>query len=405
MIRGTPHPFMIAQCVCYAGARDTAYLSNAKAGCSTVRAAMIKGLRRDAGLDHEARPGSKEIHGRQPIWSTDLHSIGPASKVFTVVRNPYTRILSAYLDKIARRNALRFQFLISHRMPLDAQPSFVEFLRLLGEKPDLEVVDQHHRPQVENVHLGRIAPVRVQYLENFSDTAGDLCAWLDWDLPIEVRATHGTDASGRLAQFYDDEALEIVARLYADDFEAFGYSLALEDAGTAPSVHLDIDRVDPHARWQFDMALLKRRTSDADVARDDVQAKGPVDRMLLAEAGRLNERGLADLDAELPIAWPSLSGSGRMLALLYQARRAEEAEDLEAAIDALNKLLTMCPYLVGQRFRLAKHQIVLGRLEAARAQRFALQHGSWQTDLVRELMILLGEAEPVPAQGQAGAPT
>lgn len=135
---------------------------------------------------------------------------------FTVVRNPYTRVLSAYLDKIAR---------FPHRRGNDI--SFGEFLqRLAGDRRFL----------YSNAHWVPQADLLLIPAQEF-DVIGKVES-LDRDLnQIKQRICPGagdqitnagpppTGAAKKLRRYYSDDALiALVADIYRDDFATFGYS-------------------------------------------------------------------------------------------------------------------------------------------------------------------------------------
>lgn len=138
---------------------------------------------------------------------------------FTVVRNPYTRVLSAFLDKIER-----FRERDNHNT------TFAEFLQRLRDD---------HRYLYGNAHWVPQSDLMLIPVERF-DLVGRVES-LDRDLAqITGRIRPGTSdtitsttsagppptrASEKLRRYYDDPALiELVRAIYRDDFSAFGYS-------------------------------------------------------------------------------------------------------------------------------------------------------------------------------------
>lgn len=132
---------------------------------------------------------------------------------FTVVRNPYTRTLSAYLDKVERR-ALRD----------NRKTSFMGFLQSL--KNGKLYANGHWAPQ--NALL--LLPA-----EQF-DFIGKVES-LDTDLPLietEIQGfpprkpfksflANSTGATEKLKAYYDTQTAEMVRLLYQDDFKLFNY--------------------------------------------------------------------------------------------------------------------------------------------------------------------------------------
>ena len=175
--------------------------------------------------------------------------------LFAMVRNPYTRVLSAYLDKIARRidgpkpgragrdeafdrmveriEAFRADALDPAAFP---RISFEVFLRWLEADASPACRNEHWAPQTA---------ILGQWIDR-CDGIGRFEA-MDRDAPVILRAMGSrvsfpdqakirfpaTAASDRLAEHYTPAAAEIVRRLYAADFARLGYD---PDIGAARAV-------------------------------------------------------------------------------------------------------------------------------------------------------------------------
>ncbi|WP_126977855.1 sulfotransferase family protein [Frigidibacter oleivorans] len=142
---------------------------------------------------------------------------------FTVVRNPYTRTLSAFLGKILSRAAQSRPFYAWFDPPAPRPPvfrDFVEFLAAGGLWHDI-----HWAPQSDVLLL----PVdRFDFIGRFETLEADLQTALHRgfgaDTVLDLRpAGPSTGASAKRAQHYDAETRAMVARLYARDFSIFGY--------------------------------------------------------------------------------------------------------------------------------------------------------------------------------------
>jgi hypothetical protein len=146
--------------------------------------------------------------------------------VFTVVRDPYSRVLSAYLDKVGRRRHQGLRFLAwasRHGQP----ETFLGFCRYL-EAGGL-FLDMHWAPQAEILCL----PLeRFNFIGRVETLEHDLAYILQHLYGVEPgapapRAGTSTGASARLDEVYGREERLIVNRLYAADFERFGYDRRL----------------------------------------------------------------------------------------------------------------------------------------------------------------------------------
>ncbi len=157
-----------------------------------------------------------------------------AFRHFTVVRNPFTRLASAYLDKIAGQEPQARRIADALGQPPE-RIRFHDFLDFLEHLHGLRR-NAHWAPQTELILL---PPSRLTYIAHMER--------LDQELPSLLRALYpdheprveryahkkhqassrtasaAPQADQRLASLYDRSARLRVARLYENDFQAFGY--------------------------------------------------------------------------------------------------------------------------------------------------------------------------------------
>ena len=155
---------------------------------------------------------------------------------FTVVRNPYDRALSAFLQKVSRgqegNDSRKRRFRV---VPGWGEPSpegfakFVDFLANGGLKHD-----RHWWPQVELLIMPFERFDVVGRLETLSDDMARLLEVIGRDPakaetlkrphPLEAKQPNKiTGATSKRAAYYTPELAATVRRLYAADFETFGY--------------------------------------------------------------------------------------------------------------------------------------------------------------------------------------
>jgi hypothetical protein len=177
---------------------------------------------------HQPRRLSPKYQFLRPLWlsSIEVQRLEQQAWVFTVVRNPYSRVLSAYLDKVGRKRHQGRRFLAwaaRHNQP----ESFLGFCRYL-EAGGL-FLDMHWAPQAEILCL----PLeRFDFIGKVETLDRDLAQILQHLYGVEpgspaVRAGTNTGASSRLDEAYGHEERQIVKRLYAPDFDLFGYDRRL----------------------------------------------------------------------------------------------------------------------------------------------------------------------------------
>ena len=148
---------------------------------------------------------------------------------FTFTRNPYSRVLSAYLDKVGRRRHQGLRFLAWAEQH-DQPESFLGFCRYLDAGGLF--LDMHWAPQVEILCL----PLeRFDFIGRVETIESDLIYVLDKlfsESPNEsatgtLRAGTHTRASQKISEVYGKEEYTIISRLYHSDFEKLGYDKQL----------------------------------------------------------------------------------------------------------------------------------------------------------------------------------
>ena len=138
---------------------------------------------------------------------------------FTFARNPYSRVLSAYLDKVQRPGRVRGN-----------TPEFPEFLHALER--DQLYSNGHWAPQAS---LLLIPAAEFDFIGRVESLATDLPAVMSaiggQGMTVETGTLafrdHATNATDKLMQFYTTECEQLVRTLYAIDFELFDYSIEL----------------------------------------------------------------------------------------------------------------------------------------------------------------------------------
>lgn len=144
---------------------------------------------------------------------------------FTIVRNPYTRLVSAWKDKIrvCAPGYTRFYNRIKGALPQGSDPtsfiSFAEFVRAISEE-DLRSCDHHWRLQVEHTFYNAMKFNLVGRVESLQDAVGvflDKAGFPGNRLPGAVNESSGTTG-------YEQELAEHVYDLYIRDFADLGYA-------------------------------------------------------------------------------------------------------------------------------------------------------------------------------------
>jgi len=165
---------------------------------------------------------------------------------FAFVRNPWSRVVSAYLNKLLTVNRVSRPVLRQIRRVaaerVTADVSFQEFVAFLARQRDSRKFDEHWRPQ--HLFLG---DNRFDFVGRFENLAEDF-AVVQERLQIATPLPHFNptpyasewDGSEMVAdfrpaqlrrngalpdyrQFYTPQLRDLVAKIYATDIEQFGY--------------------------------------------------------------------------------------------------------------------------------------------------------------------------------------
>lgn len=159
---------------------------------------------------------------------------------FTFVRNPFSRVLSCYLDRIlgipgqpvppARKQLCR-----QMKVPLDYEVSFAEFVEFICSQNSYDM-NEHWRDQYSTLQCGEIS---LDFIGKLESLAGDLefvsrrvCRPNETPLSHEFnKSPQKTSATARLGEFYDARLTELVRKRYERDFVTYGYAMEIGIAG------------------------------------------------------------------------------------------------------------------------------------------------------------------------------
>ncbi|MBD3640089.1 MAG: sulfotransferase family protein [Marinobacter sp.] len=138
---------------------------------------------------------------------------------FAVVRNPFTRTLSAYLDKVERR-----------AREAQRESNFNEFLQGLANGKLYS--NAHWAPQSSLLLL----PFKdfdftgkVESLDTDLDYIRSRITGKPAEEPLKSFRANATGAGTKLRQYYDERSVRMVLELFQVDFELFDYPRELPD--------------------------------------------------------------------------------------------------------------------------------------------------------------------------------
>jgi hypothetical protein len=379
------------------------YVQNSKCASSTIRntlwaAEHALGLTDPPGRPHNEAQTAPLVHDPRR-WERVEREF-----VFTVARNPYTRILSAYLDKIVAHRDPRVWGRFAARHGLDGGPlTFLEFLRLVAATPQDEM-DQHWRPQCCG-----LAPTLVPYdfiggVENLqADLTHILVRIFGAEVPIQDFMPHRTNSSRRMAEHYGPDEIRLVREIYAADFVHLGYS---PDPGVGTR-QPPVPRAEPgpirawgRAWRQAEEGALAAAVAELEALRGTLAGPLVDERLIRCRCGLLGAAQRAALAQDLRRLEPALArGYGDWASWKWYGvglRRIGRLEDgLEAEIRALRSSPPrgqVSARLSRLRWRLAMLRAAQGRPAPALAA--VPDAAPWQRGALRAVAAVAGWLRP-----------
>jgi len=219
------------------------YFETPKVGCSTIKRTLHK-LEVDNVSDIP-----EDVHDKNssPLLSPlELEKnfteyLNDDYFKFTFVRNPYTRILSCYLDKIVGRS--KIVFLPKIGFDPNAELSFKEFL-LAVKKQSYAEMDSHWTPQSVLLAADSISLDFIGRQENFDNDLQKALAIINKTKSntIENEALHAVGANKKLQEYITDDIANLIQEIYTDDFLLYGYSTDPFSTNVLPPIDLNISK-------------------------------------------------------------------------------------------------------------------------------------------------------------------
>lgn len=225
---------------------DFIYFSMPKNACSTIKV-LLRSL-----FEEDISKIKENVHDRRNSALLKPSDIGydkfldmlKDSDVFkfTVVRNPYSRTLSAYLDKfvtLPKYSIENYKGFLTQLVTEDKinryiqfpDLSFLEFLNfIINKKP--YYMNEHWRPQLNQGMINLITYSQIYRFEKLDDSLNDLIDNLKkrgyfTEKIKQDKFTfnpHSTQADQLIYSYYTQECLDIFNQIYAEDIEQLGYT-------------------------------------------------------------------------------------------------------------------------------------------------------------------------------------
>lgn len=161
---------------------------------------------------------------------------GPGFQRFSFVRNPFSRLLSGYLDKLVSNEYERNRHLPLMGFEPGSHPTLLDFLERLAEKTDA-TRDIHFTTQSALLMVNSVDYTFIGRFEGFQQDFLQM-----QNLLYDIKHTgqsyedfgkhHASNANEKLTQYYGPRETELVREIYQADFDFFGYSEDLARSGT-----------------------------------------------------------------------------------------------------------------------------------------------------------------------------
>ena len=200
--------------------------------CPKVACTTIKRVLQHAEVNGDLSQISKNVHDRnksplaKPGFDDEefLRLIkDPQVFKFCFVRDPFSRVLSCYLDKMVDNTWERNRLAPKLELSTDPIPTFLEFLEAIKEQKDAER-DIHWMTQDFMLQTGTINYNFIGRFENFRSEFTQVCDSLGISEFLDLKATaHATNANNRLREYYGEREKHLVTQIYERDFVRFAY--------------------------------------------------------------------------------------------------------------------------------------------------------------------------------------
>ena len=206
------------------------YMEVPKVACSTVKRTLqlVEVEKRSELLDDS-------VHNKEesPLLSfsnsrTKLDKIlsGEEYFRFAFVRNPFTRILSAYLDKAVKNDWEKNRLMPDLGLNPEKEIKFIDFLKAVKDvedyKRDIHWTSQSYILRQDIIKYNIIGKFE-KFEEDFTKALKRICGKNYKEYYTEHRP-HSTGASDQLSEYLGKEEEQIILDIYQQDFKEFGYS-------------------------------------------------------------------------------------------------------------------------------------------------------------------------------------
>jgi Sulfotransferase family len=221
---------------------NVAYFETPKVACTSIKKYMqdkVYGTPRN--LEEKGLVHDRSLSPIQPLQDYEPDIIKAVFfgdvRRFSFVRNPYSRILSGYLDKIVTNQWEKDRHLPTLGFAPNATPSLSEFLEALKRLPQ----DDHDIHFAKQSTLLQAKHVTYDFLGRFERFDEDFARLKDLfynDTTNDNYATfgkhHASNAGDKVNTYFGTAERDLVLDMYGADFELLGYSTDIKKSSEPP---------------------------------------------------------------------------------------------------------------------------------------------------------------------------
>jgi hypothetical protein len=213
------------------------YIGNPICACSTLKLSLNLSVAKASGATDFALTDAADIHNRRANLLLMPQQVGyahvvamlrnPEVPVFTFVRSPESRLLSAYRKKLMGRTPFASRVAahlgLSEDKPLHQRLSLDDFAMAIAEDPSLRDLDGHWRLQRKQIHYDILPHLLCLRVENFARDAQSLFTRIFGaaDYILRDAATLNRHNVSRRADLpgFSPKALAAIRKAYAADYD------------------------------------------------------------------------------------------------------------------------------------------------------------------------------------------
>lgn len=208
------------------------YYKNSKAACTTILGLLSYYASQKKVTDpHKSPPGLLE--GRFYLHAADIAFMKPSpTYTFSSVRHPETRVLSAYknffIDKTNRAGPKHFDSITKRGFTLGEHSTenldiFIDYIDEAISQ-NRRHCDGHWREQHVNLGLNTISYDKICKLENLEQDLVEVFSAVGAsDFTATIAASKKQNSSSKMEVLLSKQQRAKVERIFAQDYEVFGY--------------------------------------------------------------------------------------------------------------------------------------------------------------------------------------